>query len=243
MNKSEIRKIAFEIIYSLETQNCKYEDYKENIEMFFEDRDIHGRATTKYIKDVVYGTKRHGKQIKKQIEGCLSEKWPYDRIAKVNIAILELAIFEMLFLKTPYKVVINEAVELAKKSNANALINTELTVKALRFSGKHLFCYKANAAIIEGAEYHQQPGIKLDINEKIVRRNSPNEAMIRYIRVLLISVLLIILPCLLSLQQQGTLPTPLGSIACGIALGLSLFTGLFYSSRKQVAYLLRQKRW
>ena len=104
MNKSEIRKIAFEIIYSLETQNCKYEDYKENIEMFFEDRDIHGRATTKYIKDVVYGTKRHGKQIKKQIEGCLSEKWPYDRIAKVNIAIL----------KTPYKVVINEAVELAK---------------------------------------------------------------------------------------------------------------------------------
>lgn len=114
MNKSEIRKIAFEIIYSLETQNCKYEDYKGNIEMFFEDRDIHGRATTKYIKDVVYGTKRHGKQIKKQIEGCLSEKWPYDRIAKVNIAILELAIFEMLFLKTPYKVVINEAVELAK---------------------------------------------------------------------------------------------------------------------------------
>ena len=114
MNKSEIRKIAFEIIYSIEKQNCKYEDYKENIEMFFEDRDIHGRATTKYIKDVVYGTKRHGKQIKKQIEGCLSEKWPYDRIAKVNIAILELAIFEMLFLKTPYKVVINEAVELAK---------------------------------------------------------------------------------------------------------------------------------
>ena len=140
------------------------------------------------------------------------------------------------------KSALDSLVELAKKSNANALINTELTVKALRFSGKHLFCYKANAAIIEGAEYHQQPGIKLDINEKVVRRNSPNEAMIRYIRVLLISVLLIILPCLLSLQQQGTLPTPLGSIACGIALGLSLFTGLFYSSRKQVAYLLRQKR-
>lgn len=119
MNKSETRKIAFEIIYSLETQNCKYEDYKENIEMFMDTREIHGKATTKYIKDVVYGTKRHNRQIKKQIEECLSEKWSYNRIAKVNIAILELAVFEMLFLKTPYKVVINEAVELAKEFGDN----------------------------------------------------------------------------------------------------------------------------
>ena len=114
MSMSENRKIAFEIVYSLESQNVKYEEYKENVDMFFEDRDIHGRATTKYIKDMVYGTKRHGKQIKKQIEECLSEKWSYDRLSKVNIVILEMAIFEMLYLKTPFKVVINEAVELAK---------------------------------------------------------------------------------------------------------------------------------
>ena len=114
MSMSENRKVAFEIVYSLENQNTKYEDYKENIDMFFESRDIHGKATTKYIKDVVYGTKRHGKQIKKQIENCLSEKWSYDRISKVDIAILEIAIFEILFLKIPFKVSINEAVEMAK---------------------------------------------------------------------------------------------------------------------------------
>ena len=111
---SENRKTAFEIVYSLESQDTKYEDYKENIALFLEEKEIHGKATTKYIKDVVYGTKRHGKQIKKQIEACLTEKWSYDRISKVNIAILEISIFEMLFLKTPYKVVINEAVEIAK---------------------------------------------------------------------------------------------------------------------------------
>ena len=111
---SENRKVAFEIVYSLETQGTKYEEYKENVDMFLEERDIHGKATTKYIKDVVYGTKRHAKQIKKQIESCLSEKWTYDRLSKVNVVILEIAIFEMLFLKTPFKVVINEAVELAK---------------------------------------------------------------------------------------------------------------------------------
>ena len=114
MSMSENRKIAFEIVYSLESQNTKYEDYKENVDIFLETKEVHGKATTKYIKDVVYGTKRHGKQIRKQIEECLSEKWSYDRVSKVNIAILEVAIFEMIFLKTPYKVVINEAVELAK---------------------------------------------------------------------------------------------------------------------------------
>ena len=111
---SENRKVAFELIYSLQSQNVKYEEYKENVDMFFEARDIHGKATTKYIKDMVYGTKRHGKQLKKQIEECLSEKWTYDRLSKVNVVIREMAVFEMLYLKTPFKVVINEAVELAK---------------------------------------------------------------------------------------------------------------------------------
>lgn len=114
MSMSDNRKVAFEIVYSLESQGTKYEEYKENVDMFLEERDIHGRATTKYIKDVVYGTKRHGKQIRKQIESCLSEKWTYERVSKINIVILEIAVFEMLYLKTPYKVVINEAVELAK---------------------------------------------------------------------------------------------------------------------------------
>ena len=114
MSMSDNRKVAFEIVYSLESQDTKYEEYKENVDMFLEERDIHGRATTKYIKDVVYGTKRHGKQIRKQIESCLSEKWTYERVSKVNIVILEIAVFEMLYLKTLFKVVINEAVELAK---------------------------------------------------------------------------------------------------------------------------------
>ena len=114
MSMSDNRKVAFEIVYSLETQGTKYEEYKENVDILFEGRDFDGKTTDEYIKDLVYGTKRHAKQIKKQIESCLSEKWTYERLSKVNVVILEIAIFEMLFLKTPFKVVINEAVELAK---------------------------------------------------------------------------------------------------------------------------------
>lgn len=47
-------------------------------------------------------------------------KWPIDKINKIDLAILRLAIWEMIFYKkTPYKVVIDEAVELAKEYGSN----------------------------------------------------------------------------------------------------------------------------
>ena len=45
----------------------------------------------------------------------LKEKWDINRISKVNLALLKLGIYEMLYSKLPYKVVVNEVVELAKK--------------------------------------------------------------------------------------------------------------------------------
>ena len=43
-------------------------------------------------------------------------KYPLDRIAKVDLAILQLAIYELIFeKKQPAKVIIDEAVELAKE--------------------------------------------------------------------------------------------------------------------------------
>ena len=38
-----------------------------------------------------------------------------ERISKINLVLLKLAIYEILYTETPFKVVINEAVELAKK--------------------------------------------------------------------------------------------------------------------------------
>ena len=45
----------------------------------------------------------------------LKEKWDISRVSKVNLALLKLAIYEIIFNKLPYKVVVNEVVELAKK--------------------------------------------------------------------------------------------------------------------------------
>jgi N utilization substance protein B len=52
----------------------------------------------------------------------LAENWDFERIAKIDLAILRLAIFEMLFRKDiPPVVSINEAIDLSKLfSNADA---------------------------------------------------------------------------------------------------------------------------
>ncbi|HKW35333.1 MAG TPA: transcription antitermination factor NusB [Candidatus Acidoferrum sp.] len=50
-----------------------------------------------------------------EIIGKHCENWRFERLAAIDRAILRLAIHEMSFSDTPPKVVLNEAVELAKK--------------------------------------------------------------------------------------------------------------------------------
>ncbi len=52
--------------------------------------------------------------IDKQIEGA-APTWPIDKLNKIDLAILRLAVYELENENTPPKVVIDEAVELAKE--------------------------------------------------------------------------------------------------------------------------------
>ncbi len=55
---------------------------------------------------------------REEIDGIISahsHSWKIERIAKVDLAILRLALFEIKYLDTPSKVAVNEAVEIAKK--------------------------------------------------------------------------------------------------------------------------------
>ena len=53
-------------------------------------------------------------EIEKLISNNLKSGWNINRISKVNITLLKLAICEMLYRDLPYKIVVNEVVELAK---------------------------------------------------------------------------------------------------------------------------------
>ncbi len=112
MNKSTIRELTFKLLYSLEIQKS-YED--EDIELFFEDIELESNQIKEQIKEELNDIINNNDSLIEQISNNLKSDWKLERISKVNIALLKLAIYEMLYIKVPYKVVINEVVELAKK--------------------------------------------------------------------------------------------------------------------------------
>ena len=113
MNRSEIREEAFKLIYSLEIQ--KKEPIEEQIELYIESNGIDNKKAIEYIEDAVNGIEKNKEVITEKIEKNLKQDWKIDRISKVDLAILKLAIYEIKYKDIPFKVVINEAVELAKK--------------------------------------------------------------------------------------------------------------------------------
>lgn len=113
MNRSAIRELAFKLIYSLEIQ--KQENIEQQIELYLESNEIEEIQAKEYIEDAVLGIEKNKEEIISQIEKNLKADWKIDRISKIDVAILKLAIYEIKYKEIPYKVVINEAVELAKK--------------------------------------------------------------------------------------------------------------------------------
>lgn len=113
MNRTEMRENAFKLIYSLEIQ--KVENVQEQINLYFESNNITDEEARKYIANAVNGIEEHQEEILKNIETNLKEEWKLSRISKMDLTILKLAIYEIKFTDVPYKVSINEAVELAKK--------------------------------------------------------------------------------------------------------------------------------
>lgn len=112
MNRSSIRELTFKVLYSLELQET-YED--EQIDLYFESNDIQDEKVKEYVRTVSKGIKEKKEEIIEIISSKLTEKWNIDRISKVNLTLLELAIYEIKYNDIPYKVEINEVVELAKK--------------------------------------------------------------------------------------------------------------------------------
>lgn len=116
MNKSNLREEIFKLVYSLEVQK---EDESSQIDLYLENSELSDKEKGK-IKEEVCKIIDLKEDIENQISKNLKSGWSIERISKVNISILRIAIYEMVYGKLPYKVVINEAVELAKKYGEEA---------------------------------------------------------------------------------------------------------------------------
>ena len=113
MNRSDMREHAFKLIYRLEIQ--KVDNIQEQVDLYFESNNIKDEETKKYITDAILGIEKNKAEILSDIEKNLKEEWKLNRISKMDLSVLKLAIYEIKFSEVPYKVSINEAVELAKK--------------------------------------------------------------------------------------------------------------------------------
>jgi N utilization substance protein B len=121
--RSELREKVMTILYQIELYDKNKIEY--NIDnVIKENLDI----DNEFVKDMVYGTTTYLTEIDKIANENLSD-WTIDRIDSMGRSILRMSIYELKYMDTPDLVVINEAIELAKKysdDNVRKMINAVL---------------------------------------------------------------------------------------------------------------------
>lgn len=113
MKRQKSREKAMELLFSMEISKNSYE---ETIENFIEDYEMDlNTIDVEYINNVVKIVSDNVEAIDERVIQSLVN-WKLDRVSKVNLTILRLAVGEMMFIEdVPGSVAINEAVELTKK--------------------------------------------------------------------------------------------------------------------------------
>jgi N utilization substance protein B len=93
---------------------------EDDLRLFFEGMD-HERAYYAFGEELIRGVIANAAEIDGHIRG-LAHNWEFERIAKIDLAIMRVAVFEMIHRPDiPPVVSINEAVDLSKEfSNADA---------------------------------------------------------------------------------------------------------------------------
>lgn len=112
MKRSKLRELAFKLMYEREMQK---EIGDEDLDLFLEANEIEDLEAKEYLKDILFGVSEKEERINDLIKKKLKENWEIDRVSKINVSLLKVAIYEMMYKNIPYKVEINEVVELAKK--------------------------------------------------------------------------------------------------------------------------------
>lgn len=131
MNRRKSREVAMKLLFESFIQREDYvkiiENLKENIEIEIEIASENGSnekdtetvdlidVDMVYVTGILKGVNVNLEKIDSEIEKYLVN-WKLNRLSKIDLAILRIAIYEILFEEEiPDKVSVNEAIELAKK--------------------------------------------------------------------------------------------------------------------------------
>lgn len=109
LTRSELREKIMVILYQISVYNQNNIPY--NVDGVINENS---EIQNDFIKEIVYGVITHENEIIDIANKYLND-WDINRIDKTGASILKMAIYEIKYTDTPNVVVINEAVELAKK--------------------------------------------------------------------------------------------------------------------------------
>ena len=113
--RSELREQAMIILYQIEIREANKIDY--NVEDIIKENLS---VDNEFVRDLVYGVITYKDELDELANKYL-ENWTIKRLEKTGASILRMALFELKYMDTPEVVVINEALELAKKYDDDAL--------------------------------------------------------------------------------------------------------------------------
>ena len=110
LTRHAIREEAFQVLFALQTNP------DADLETVYRSIPHHDdKAIPAYVKQVVTGVSDHQAELDQQITSVLASGWTINRLAKADLIILRLALYEMQYVdEVPTAVAINEALELAK---------------------------------------------------------------------------------------------------------------------------------
>lgn len=108
-SRSELREKIMVILYQIDINRSQHIDY--NVEEII---NANLNIDNEFVRNIIYGVITYENDII-EIANKYMKNWDISRIDKTGAAILKMAIYELKYTDTPHIVVINEAVELAKK--------------------------------------------------------------------------------------------------------------------------------
>lgn len=132
--RRKAREIAVQTIYALDFTETDPEfrefgllnNYPEILNQIAEHEGVSSdNASLLFAEDLIRDTIIHLNDIDSMIAKH-SVNWSLERIANLDHCILRIAVYEMMFTSTPAAIVINEAIEIAKKyssESSNKFIN------------------------------------------------------------------------------------------------------------------------
>ncbi len=110
--RRECRAAAFQYLYTWSVNQPA--NVANDLQLFFEHMEK-PRDHYAFAEELIHGTIEHAAELDAHIK-ALAHNWEFERVAKIDLAIMRLAMFEMLHRKDiPPVVSINEAIDLSKQ--------------------------------------------------------------------------------------------------------------------------------